>query len=437
MATVRGSAVSKRRRVATLALIGAAWLGAHAAPACGAPITIDDAVREALSANRDLRATYHAIAQARARLVQVGLWANPSLELSGTDDVAFANEGEYTASAGFQQRFPVAGRLARARDLARVDVALALAEARDATRRLIGEVQTACTDLLLLQAQAAVRRDLSAIDRRLVDASEARAMLAEVSALDVNTARLELERLELERRILGAQAQARAAELNRLLGRVPEAPLEIADPAMPAPPPPLDVLAARALERRPDLHQVRLDADRARAERALALAERWEDWAIGVSYDRDHQVVNGAPPQGADQFLGLRLTVPLPLWNQNQGRIAEAEARTARATDKVAALELAIHAELASAHRRVEELGQIVERYHAALVPLADRNVQLAQDGYRQALVNVTQVVQVQRQQGELRGAHLDALAQYRRAAIDLEAAAAASPFLDGPEGER
>lgn len=406
-------------------------------PSSGPRLRVDDAVREAIAANRDLRTAYFAIDQARGRLVQAGLWPNPALEFSGSRDFAFSNEGEYATSTGFAQRFPVAGRIARAKDVARVDVALALAEVRDASRRLIAAVKGAFFALVALNEQIAARELLIDVDRRLVEVSEARAKRAEVSAIDVNTARVELERLALERKLLGAEARARSAELDRLLGRDPAAPLEVEESGVPAAPPPLDSLRAEALRRRPDLQQALLEADRARAERALAKAERWEDWTVGFSYDRDRTVIDGAPAQPSDQLLGLRLSVPLPIWNANQGRIAEADARESQARSRASALELAIASELEAAHRRAEEVAGVTERYRASLVPLTERNVRLSQDAYRSGLANITQVVQAQRQQSDLRTAYLDALAQYRRALVDLEAAAAASPFLEGAEAAK
>jgi cobalt-zinc-cadmium efflux system outer membrane protein len=400
-------------------------------------LRLDDAIREAIGANRDLRTAYFVIDQARARLLQAGLWPNPSLEFSGSRDFAFANEGEYATSTGFEQRFPVAGRIVRAKDLARVDVALALAEVRNASRRLIGEVKSTFYELVALNAQIAVRNLLIGVDRRLVEVSEARSKRAEVSAIDVNTARIELERLELEQKLLGAQAQARSAELNKLLGREPATPLMVEEPDAPAPPPSVESLFAEALRRRPDLQQAFLEADRARAERGLAKAERWEDWAIGFDYERDRAVIDGAPAQRADQLFGLRLTVPLPVWNANQGRIAEAGARESQAKSKASALELTIRSELEAASRRAGELASIVERYRTSLVPLTDRNVVLSQDAYRAGLANISQVVQVQRQQSDLQTAYVDAVAQYRRALLDLEIAAATSPFLENPEGSQ
>ena len=73
--------------------------------------------------------------------MQAGLWPNPELVLGGSSDFVSTNEGEGSANAGLAQPLPIFGRLARARDLGRVDVALALAEARDLERALIGDVQ--------------------------------------------------------------------------------------------------------------------------------------------------------------------------------------------------------------------------------------------------------------------------------------------------------
>lgn len=403
-----------------------------------AALTVEDAVDEALHANRDLRTAYFAIEQARARLVQAGLWPNPALDLTGSHDFAFANEGEYTTSAGFGQRFPVAGRIGRLKDVARVDVAIALAEVRDAARRLIGDVQAAFYDLIVLKMQIAERDRLIAIARSLVDVSSARAKVAEVSALDVNTARIELQRLELERSLLVAQQQARSAELNRLLGIAPDNSISVTGEITPAIAlPPRDTLRSEARGRRPDLQQISLQAGRARAERMLARAERWEDWTFGFSYDRDLQVVDGAPPQRADQLLGLRLTIPLPLLNQNQGRIAEAASLEAQSRSRKSALELTVDAEIESAYRRVEEIRGVVEGFRTKLIPLADSNVTVAQDAYRSGLTSVHQVIQVQRQQSELRTGYLDVLGQYRRAMVDLEVAAATSPHLEQLGGDK
>ena len=92
------------------------------------PLTADAAVREALTANRDLRAARTAIDIARGGLLQAGRLENPELALGYADDFAFNAEGERIATVGFAQSFPVAARLAREKDVAGKDVAVAEAE---------------------------------------------------------------------------------------------------------------------------------------------------------------------------------------------------------------------------------------------------------------------------------------------------------------------
>ena len=103
--------------------------------------------------NLDLRAASYEVDKARGRLLQAGLWPNPELELSTTTDRTFNDEGERTSAAGFQQAFPISGRLRFAKRVSRVDVAQAMAEIRNRERLLIGEVQRDFLSVLLLRQQ--------------------------------------------------------------------------------------------------------------------------------------------------------------------------------------------------------------------------------------------------------------------------------------------
>ena len=124
-------------------------LGLSAAPLPASKLTVSSAVSLALQNNRDLIAARFAVAQAEGRLKQAGLWPNPEWETRYASDTAFANEGEYDFATGFKQRFPITGRLTKAKAVARVDVAQAMAEVRNQERLLAGEVagpqpRTAC-----------------------------------------------------------------------------------------------------------------------------------------------------------------------------------------------------------------------------------------------------------------------------------------------------
>lgn len=374
--------------------------------------------------NKDLQAARYAIQIGQARLLQAGLWPNPRLELSGGSDAAFRNEGEYTRSAGISQQFPVAGRILRQKNVARVDIALAEAEIADAERRLVGEVATAAYRILVIDRQIQSRDDLVAVEEKLAKTTRDRYKAAEVSELDVNTVQLDLQRLLQEKALLQNQHQALLVSLNTLIGRPAAAALAI-DEQLPdgATLPSLQQIQTQALESRPDLRNARLGVDRAQAQRALAKAQRWEDWSVGLGVQQDKVVPIGAPPQSSDRALMLSVSIPLPLFNKNQGLIAEAEASGDQAIARIEALRVGIAAEVASAYAESSNLHRSLDRYRQDLLPVSARNVQLAQKGYGQGLVSVVEVVQAQRQQAELNATYLTTLDQYLQALVRLRTA--------------
>ena len=92
--------------------------------------------------------------------VKVRLWPNPRLELSNETDRPFADQGAYSRSVGIAQEFPISGRLALAENVARVDVARALAEVNEAERKLVGDVTTAFFEIAVIDQKIDLRDGL-------------------------------------------------------------------------------------------------------------------------------------------------------------------------------------------------------------------------------------------------------------------------------------
>jgi cobalt-zinc-cadmium efflux system outer membrane protein len=405
-------------------LAGGALLSGVNQIANAAGMTLPQAVDIAVQSNKDLQAARYAVEQARARLLQAGLPPNPRLDIAARNDLLFGNKGEYTASVGISQQFPVAGRIARQKEVARVDVALALAEIRQAELKLAGDVTSGFYRVLALNRQIEVRERLIDADQKLVLGTRNRFKAAEVSELDVNAAQLELQRLTQERALLLSQRMTQLAQLNQLLGRSATQAIELDDTlpsneALPS----LTDQQRQALAVRPDLRFALLNADRAQADQALARAQRWEDWTVGVGLEQGRLVIDGGPPQATSRALGISLSIPLPLLNKNQGRIAEAAAAGNQADARIEALKLSISNEVASAYAEAQRLQQAVSAYQGSMLALSARNVRLAQQGYNQGLISIVEVVQAQRQQGELNMAYLNTLDQYLQSLARLRIA--------------
>lgn len=396
----------------------------HGAPEPDA-LTLHQLITLTQRDNKDLLAARYAIEIGRARLVQAGALPNPRLDLAVRSDFLFKNEGEYGRSIGISQQFPIAGRLLRQKDVARVDIALAQAEVAEAERRLAGEVAADAYRLLMVDRQIQVRDELIAAEQKLAKSTRERFKAAEVSELDVNAVQLDLQRLAQERALLQSQRWSLQAALNTRLGRPATTSLMINEPLPEVDTlPVLEQLQARALSTRPDLHSALLSGDRARAEMALARAQRWEDWSVGVALSEDKLVINGAPPQGTGRAIGLSLSIPLPLFNKNQGLIAEAEASSNQAVARSEALRLGIINEVASTYAEASKLQQQLLQYQQAIFPVGQRDVQLAQKGYGQGLVTILEVMQAQRQQADLKLAYLSTLDQFLQSLVRLHTAA-------------
>ncbi len=395
-------------------------------------ITLDEAVNAALAENRDIAAARFVIREAEGRLKQAGLWPNPELELSRTTDVPFHDEGEYTESAAFKQRFPFSGRIAEAKSVARLDVALAEAEVRDRERLLIGEVVGHYRGLLVISEKLRTNEELEHIVQQLVDVTQRRLKVAEVSPADLNLEKLELQKLLVNRSELAIERDTARIALNELLGREPQTALEPAEAIEIK----LDKLILhdsldQAVMRRPDRAEAALQIDRAVSEIGLAEAESWEDWTIGVGYDHNYSVFDSSViGTQTDDFLGLSLSVPLPLWNRNEGQISAANASKGKARAQLAALDLKIMAESQDAENQVRRFYAILEQYRHESIKLAEDNVHLLQKSYAEGIVGITSLIQAQQQLRELRQSYAEAVGSYLRALTEFETVTASSPYL-------
>ncbi len=393
-------------------------------------LTPEVAVTAALANNRDLAAARFAIRQAEGRLKQAGLWPNPEFELGGKNDSAFASDGEYDFATGFKQRFPITGRLSKANAVARVDLAMAMAEVRNQERLIAGEVLGFGRQLLVTREKLKANEEIQSTIQKLIEVSEKRLKVAEVSAADVNVAKLEMQKLTLAQAALLNQEEIAATVLNRLLGREPKTPLQMSGATSAE----FDTnsiaeISRQTITRRPDRQLAALDIDRAGAEIKLAKAEKWEDWTVGFEYSRGVSKFDAPIGTKTDNFLGVGVSIPLPLWNRNQGRLTEAQATQQRAEAEMTALDLRINAETQTAENQMRRLLGILHQYRDESIKLAEENVVLLQKGYTDGLITITAVIQAQQQLTDLRQSYLEALGGFEQALTDWQVATASFPL--------
>jgi cobalt-zinc-cadmium efflux system outer membrane protein len=334
-------------------------------PLRAATFSPDQAVRHALSANRDLAAARLLVAEAVARQEQSGRLSNPEVETELRPNL---NGREGILALGVTQRFPITGRLRRERAVTAAEVAAATAEVRNAERELATQVALGIADWLALEAQRQVRERQLQVAAELVAATRAAAGRGEGSQVEVRQLELEAAQLRLALRQQDRERAALATTLRPLLGVTPNDALEFTGGLPPAAALPLTDGAGNAS--RPDVELAGARVEIARRTSELARAERWSD--VGVGVVSEMQRAEDAPTgRQSDNFVGLRLSLPLPFWNRNQGRLHEAVAAAERRRLERDALVVRTGAEQAGAREQLALALATEQEFAEVLLPAA------------------------------------------------------------------
>ena len=391
-------------------------------------LDFDQAQTYALSHSPAIRAAYSTIGQARGRLLQAGLWPNPEIDLSYRADVLFGGDGQDKAMASLMQRLPWSGRLARAQKVSRVEVAVALAEVRDAERKLILEVQRTFIQARAAAEKAASLKILSASMDSLIALNEAGQQSGQASAVAVNLAKVEKEGLRQQMLSLEADEEAAVTALKGTLGMPGTHPLTLKGSMAEI----IHILkkpAAGTTLYRPDLVRAALETDAAAAEIALARSEVWEDITVGVEYEY-MKTLNGMDLMN-DNFLGARIIVPLPVWNRNQGNIAEKTAGRERAGSALEAVKLGIESEIATARVRAAKTGSIASVISKDSLPLLDETRGVLESSIRTGQASTTEAITLTNQEINQRLFYVDSLMNQAQALSELEAALGSNRHLN------
>lgn len=402
------------------------------AGAMAAELSMESAAQAALMGNRNLIAARFAVHQAEGRLRQAGLLPNPEIEFNGFSDFISSTDGEGEFTVGLHQELPLTSRLSISREISRVGVAEALREVRNHERLLISRVQT-----LYVRAQAARLRAAAAGTAKSDAAESAKLAATRLSAGQGTLAESALARVEEQRWGTLATSAATEAEtllldLKTALGISAGELLTLTQSLDSA----LQTLQSRASESRPsyrpDIELALLALDRAGAETSLAKASAWQGIRVGVEYMQDRGV---DAPGGIDtgHFLGVKVSLPLPVWDRKTGEIEASRATEEERAARVRALELEVANGIAAARRRVALLTEQWRRYGSDTQPVIDGAGREMTQGFAEGRVDARDLLLVRAQSASL-GVEATRISEdLALALIELEATGGTHPAVAAP----
>jgi cobalt-zinc-cadmium efflux system outer membrane protein len=394
---------------------------------------LESAVQTALMNNRDLQAARFAVAKAQGRLAQSGKWANPELELSGLSDVAFRNEGSGAFTVGLSQKFPLTSRLALERSIGRWDLLRAVREIRDRERHLIASVRQSSLAVLEANAKKEALADLLEAAKKSDTLAKERLASGQGSLSEKSLAMVEERRIANELESARATADLQLLELKTLLGLSANEPLQLRDSLKSA----LNQLSLRVKSRpatlhRPDIDLLLIESEKSQTEIALARAESWEGIRLGIEYTNDR---NMDEPEGlgTDNFLGVSVSLPLPVWDQKRGLVEERTAANDEARARLAAAKLEMENAIATARLRIDLIRNRLAGFEKqTLAPVSEAEQELAQ-AFTNGRVDPRDLFTIRERLANLHLEHIALQAELARALVDLESATGSHPEISRP----
>lgn len=383
-----------------------------ASPVEAAPVTPANIASHVRQSNPDLAAARLRIAEASGRARQSGRLTNPEVELTFEHDPRFRS-GEI--EVGFSQRFPVTRRLSLERRTTATLLQAAEAEVANVERELITQARARLIELLLLRERRDLLKAQVLLSGELADQLVQSREQGETSGLESGEARLEAAALSLELGRLDLQEASLLGELRPLLGTKPGASLAVAGPLPSAT---LPTRKGGSAAHRPDYRAARLEAEAARQETAVQRAKRYEDIGAGL-YTR----VERTPEQVNDAFIGLRLSLPLPLWNKNEGSIQEAAAKEERKAKEADALAQRIGLEADSAYAAMQQSLAALHQLDDQLIPLAREQEKAAREAWDSGQADLQTLFRMRRHHQQLTLSRLDLLREFHLARLRFQAA--------------
>jgi cobalt-zinc-cadmium efflux system outer membrane protein len=326
------------------------------------PLTVNRAVQIALLNNREFLAMFEDVGVSAADLREVGMWKNPSIDVSARFPDRVPSGVNWEEAAAFDL-LDLLMRPLRKRVAADQLAAAQLRVAEEAVR-LVAEVKTAIYELQADEAMLAHRRTIVEIQHTAIDLAQRQHEAGNITDLALaqqqaayNAARLEFAMTEGEQR-------AHREKINRLLSLWGgDTGWKVAGelPALPEGDVPLRGLESLAVSQRLDLAAAHLEL--AGIVRALGLTKAYRyvgALEFGVDTERDPDRTN---------VTGPTLRLELPLFNQGQARVAKGEAELRRAERKLEALAIGVRADVRALHDKLAALREAARFFQSEVVP--------------------------------------------------------------------
>lgn len=413
-------------RRASGALWGVAWL----IPALGSAQSVLtwEQIKERFEAgNPTLKASRLSIDESRAGEITAFLRPNPELSLVVDGLQVAPNQGTWRPLSGVEQTPGMSYLHERQhkrelrRDSAQQSTAVAESAYSDQERSLLFNLRNAFVQIL--QAKAVLQnaqQNLTSWDRE-VQVNRQRVNAGDAALVDLQ--RLELQRAQFESDYETALVNLRTAKIQLLMllnDRTPIARFDITglydfNPDLM----PLDDFKAAAIEARPDLKEANQNVELAKINHQLAVANGSVDLTFSAWYSHNPSFSN----MFANQTVGGSVSIPLRIFDRNQGEKAKTQIEIGRNERLRDATQATILSDVESAYWTLAQALNLLKPYKDKYLSLAQDNLNRISFSYRNGGASLLDFLDAEKAYRDTRLAYLNLIGSYLTAAAQMNMA--------------
>lgn len=378
-------------------------------------LTLRDALSLALQRNPELAAFGKERSATEAAVLQAGVLPNPVLDIGGDNlrNARKAEAGDRSTTIQIGQLIELGGK--RAARIQAAEASRDLADWDYEAKRI--EVLSLVTqrffDVLAAQQRQMLAGESLALAQQVSDAAAKRVQAGKVSPVEETKARLAQASAEVELE----QARRESVSARSTLGALWADPgarfaKAVGDLERTLPLPAYEQLAAR-VRNNPELARWSAEISRRQAGVDAEKAKAVPDVTVTAGVARFSQF--------DDRAYTIGISVPLPLFNRNQGGILEASRRLDKASDELRATESRVLTELARTYQRLAAIEHEIGVLRTILLPGAQSAFDAAAKGYQLGRFGFLDMLDAQRTLFQSRTQNLRALADYQRGVREIE----------------
>ena len=379
-------------------------------------LTLKQVIQLAEARRPELQAALLDVKAAKSRVAQAALRSNPALSIEaenfgGKDELTGIDAAEYTAQ--IEQTLELGGKRGKRIRLAESEEQLAAFDLQ--ARRLDIRAETVRRFVALQGAQArlALGRESLALAEEFVQAAAARVRVGKAAPMEEDKAQILLAQQKVAMDSAQRDLQVARVRLSAMWGSpTPTFDRASGDLHAVLSRPELAALTAR-MAANPDLARWVAEREQRQAVLGQARAARVPDVTLVGGIRRYSETDSAAFVAG--------LSVPLPIFDRNQGKIREATLLVQKAEQQRRAAELEAIAALTDAYQTLSAALTRIETLKRDVIPRSKSVFDSVQKAYAEGKYTYLDVLDARRTFFDARAEYVDALVSGHKAQADVE----------------